>query len=250
MAWTREAASLLIDMYFHRPSLYKTNSPDYYDRNKRQKCLAEIATGLLEVRGPTTEDEVRVKINGLRTQYQSEVNKMEASRKASGGPIYQPKLWCFNQLQFLRDHITPRKSSAHSNYKDEADAEIESSEHNSYHPGIQQREESQDSATCRHIEMEDYSVAEEEDINCFTVKRQRAVFDRRDFDNSYHIGQSNVTSNSQRGYEDKYDIFGKYLASELRDITNDSLFLHAKKEILAILMEYQLKQLEFNKMGL
>ena len=41
--WTDYCLELLIDLYQERPSLYNTKHPDYFNREKRNKALSDMA---------------------------------------------------------------------------------------------------------------------------------------------------------------------------------------------------------------
>lgn len=97
----------LILMYENFPCLYNVRSKDYHNRNLRVAAIRNICLGLKETYPNTgvTEAMVQKKIHGIRTQYNSEINKIKKSETsgASADDIYKPKLWCFEMLGFLRD---------------------------------------------------------------------------------------------------------------------------------------------------
>ena len=57
------------------------------------------------------ENEVKTKINSLRTYYSKEVAKTKKSSKSGNGlnDAYESKWPYFNSLSFLRDTVVPRK---------------------------------------------------------------------------------------------------------------------------------------------
>ncbi|XP_046384663.1 uncharacterized protein LOC124154942 [Ischnura elegans] len=110
--WERNAVEALISFYEEKRCLYEVSSPDYHLKQKRSSALQDIATNLLPFRPGTTSEEVKTKINGLRTQYMAEKNKLIRSKKSGAGveEVVRPKLWCYNNLSFLERHTAPRKS--------------------------------------------------------------------------------------------------------------------------------------------
>ncbi|XP_064105682.1 uncharacterized protein LOC135215161 [Macrobrachium nipponense] len=59
-----------------------------------------------------TKEELKKKINSLRTSFRKELKKIKDSSRSGAGAdeIYEPSLWCFDALWFLSDHETPASS--------------------------------------------------------------------------------------------------------------------------------------------
>ncbi|XP_069583110.1 nucleolin-like [Ranitomeya imitator] len=104
----------LIDMYRSLPCLWKIKSADYSNRYKK-KAAYEKLVALYKQHHPTEkvdENNVRKKIQALRTVYKKELNKVEKSMKSGAGTddVYVPKLWYYELLAFTRDQEIPRPS--------------------------------------------------------------------------------------------------------------------------------------------
>lgn len=61
-----------------------------------------------------SKDDVKKKLNSLRTNYRKELKKYLQSMKSgsSADDIYQPTLWYLNEMVFLQDQETPLDSQS------------------------------------------------------------------------------------------------------------------------------------------
>ena len=118
-------------MYENFPCLYSVSSEDYYNKTKRTLALQSI-TNEYNKRNLTTLTPkcIKEKIDGLRTQYLGEVNKIKKSKVSGAGvdEIYKPKLWCFDMLQFISKGVPITKGestldSGESAYRSQEHAE-------------------------------------------------------------------------------------------------------------------------------
>ena len=103
--WSRSLTTKVIEQYRQYECLWNSTSAAYKHRPNRENALAEIVETLRPVAPEITMEDIRKKINTLRSQYRKEVKMMEASDRG-GGPLYRPKLWCVNELSFLYNDIS------------------------------------------------------------------------------------------------------------------------------------------------
>ncbi|XP_077113969.1 uncharacterized protein LOC143769377 [Ranitomeya variabilis] len=113
---TEEFIRELIDMYRSLPCLWQIKSADYSNRNKKREAFAKLVA-LFKQHNPSEkvdETVVRKKIQGLRTVYKKELNKVVKSKKSGAGTdeVYVPSLWYFDLLGFTRDQELPRTMSS------------------------------------------------------------------------------------------------------------------------------------------
>lgn len=94
-----------IDLYHTFPELWKIKSNVYMNRIKKDAAYKKMAEKMKEIDPKANRDLVRAKINSLRTSYRRELKKVKSSQKsgAGTGDIYEPSLWYFNKIDFLRD---------------------------------------------------------------------------------------------------------------------------------------------------
>lgn len=112
--WNRKTVELLLVQYGQKENLYNVRHPDYQDRVKRSKSLFEIYECLKDVDSNVTTESIKLKLHSLRTQYLKESRKVSESKRSGIGQedVYVPKLWCYDQMKFLKTHICSRPSSS------------------------------------------------------------------------------------------------------------------------------------------
>ncbi|CAJ0932252.1 unnamed protein product [Ranitomeya imitator] len=102
----------LIEMYRSLPCLWQIKSAEYSNRNKKREAYGKLVA-LFKQHNPcekVDESVVRKKIQGLRTVYKKEMNKVVKSMKsgAATDEVYVPSLWYYDLLGFTRDQELPR----------------------------------------------------------------------------------------------------------------------------------------------
>ena len=99
----REFISLLIELYRAQPELWKVKSKDYFNRTKKQMALEKILNALRTVKPNYTLDELKKKINCLRTNFNREYKAIESKKKSGAGvdEIPVPSLWYYNDFNHL-----------------------------------------------------------------------------------------------------------------------------------------------------
>ncbi|CAJ0922440.1 unnamed protein product [Ranitomeya imitator] len=109
---TEEFVRELIETYRSLPCLWQIKSADYSNRNKKREAFGKLVA-LFKQHNPcekVDESVVRKKIQGLRTVYNKELNKVVKSMKsgAATDEVYVPSLWYYDLLGFTRDQELPR----------------------------------------------------------------------------------------------------------------------------------------------
>ncbi|XP_060844662.1 uncharacterized protein LOC132924394 isoform X2 [Rhopalosiphum padi] len=97
-----------IGLYHTFPELWKVKSEAYKNRIKKDAAYEKLVDKMKEIDPKANRDIVRAKINSLRTSYRRELKKVKSSQKSGAGAddIYEPSLWYFNEIDFLRDQET------------------------------------------------------------------------------------------------------------------------------------------------
>ncbi|XP_073414162.1 uncharacterized protein [Dendrobates tinctorius] len=109
---TEEFVHELIELYRSLPCLWQIKLADYSNRMKKREAYEKMIA-LFKRHNPcekVDESLVRKKIQGLRTVYKKELNKVEKSRKSDAGTdeVYVSSLWYYDLLGFTRDQELPR----------------------------------------------------------------------------------------------------------------------------------------------
>lgn len=103
----REFTLHFISVYRDMPMLWKIKSKEYMDKNKRGTALKKMTNLLKMCRRNITEEDVKKKINILRTSFKREQNKVKKSMLSGAGTddLYVPSLWYYKDLEFLQDQV-------------------------------------------------------------------------------------------------------------------------------------------------
>ncbi|XP_042897010.1 uncharacterized protein [Parasteatoda tepidariorum] len=209
MEWNKNTVYKLIAEYKERPELWDSNIPSYSDRYIREKSLNDIAK-LFE----TDVENVKKKINNLRTQFLDNQKKVIESRTSGAGldDVFEPKWVYYKELMFLKQSTVPRDSRNNLKQKQK---EIERT-------------------------FEDDSTDEdpylETNLNSSnttpTQPRKRKCTQEGDLMAAATAAINNVAR------KDDLDCFGSYIAAELRTLSPRSRTV-AKSRIFNTLMEYK-----------
>ena len=97
----RHYLKVFIQTYHNLPILWDTSLRDYTNRDKRADAYQQLVPIYRYLKRDATLEDVKKKINTLRTNYRKELKVVEAARKQ--GNHYQPRCWTFYELDFLRN---------------------------------------------------------------------------------------------------------------------------------------------------
>lgn len=126
--WSRVAIMHLIDLYRQNPCLWNVRLVTYKDRNKRAAALEKICNEMEKIGVCLTVDDIKKKIDTLRSQHRRELRKKKKKTQKSGAgteDIHTPTLWCFDSLSFLADGDDIRASTTNLDTIDsEATSEV------------------------------------------------------------------------------------------------------------------------------
>lgn len=257
--WEREHIGVLLAAYKLHPFLYVTKSRDYYDRTKRDLALEQIAAEVSKYRPQTTVNEVKTKIKTLRNQYAAE----KAAIVRSGEDILEPRLWCYDSLKFLEGHVKPRLHfgpGAGNGYSGDASdqcsedppfSEIDGDASKEF-PGygfhyIKPERTEFVEELIRRVETPCGDIIDSDISSASHLNTVR--FTKRSNNNNNSNSGGGVTNNKtlivddaansvnfvrfvrSSNNEDQHDIFGKYVASEIRQITDLEIYFQTKRAI-------------------
>ncbi|XP_037937540.1 uncharacterized protein LOC119671102 [Teleopsis dalmanni] len=118
--WSHENLAILINLWKNNPNLYDLNHKDYLNRNRREKSFCAINMELKKRMPYLDMEDLRKKMQNLRTQYTREHRLVQRSIRTESSTPYVPRLWYFKRLSFLEYHLR----SADSNIADDIDRDI------------------------------------------------------------------------------------------------------------------------------
>ena len=113
----------VIDIYRELPALWKITCDDYSNCGKREAAYNTLLEKYRERYEDATKEDVKKKLNALRTNFRKELKKVIDSEKSGAGieNVYESSLWYYDAMMFLRDQETPAPS------RSSLDAETEGS---------------------------------------------------------------------------------------------------------------------------
>ncbi|XP_046987016.1 uncharacterized protein LOC124569287 [Schistocerca americana] len=81
-------------------------------QNARKEKLAVIGSKVRAVLPNATDEDCKTRFMSLRSHFCGELKKIRASEHSGAGAseVYEPAVWWFSALKFLKDYVTPRKT--------------------------------------------------------------------------------------------------------------------------------------------
>ncbi|XP_069675804.1 uncharacterized protein [Periplaneta americana] len=224
-SWPREVVCELIQLYELNSCLYAVGSLDYHNKMKKNNAYEEIARQISRLRPGTTAEDIRSKINGLRTQFMAEKGKIKKSQQngSSSDEIHEPALWCYKLLEFLNPHLKKRNST--SNILPAHQSVDFSNEESQWVMLENTNENVASSVECEILTQPSTSIATPPSQS---RKRKRELLHGEEFPNL--IPQEN---------ECEVDAFGKFVAKSVKDIKKKSIRRRAMLELHHIIVKYQ-----------
>ncbi|EDW40623.1 uncharacterized protein LOC6604786 [Drosophila sechellia] len=90
-----------IQTYRDLPVLWDTSLRDYTNREKRAEAYMRLVPIYHYLKRDATVEDVKKKINTLRTNYRKELKVVESALRS--GSLHSPRCWTFQELDFLRN---------------------------------------------------------------------------------------------------------------------------------------------------
>lgn len=102
-----------LDLYKSFPCLWKLRSKAYRDRRLKNKAYDVLVKKLKEEIPKCTKETVVKKIDSIRGNFRKEYKKVMASKRTAQRlqDIYEPTLWYYDKLLFLKDNDSEIVSS-------------------------------------------------------------------------------------------------------------------------------------------
>ncbi|EDW79953.1 uncharacterized protein Dwil_GK18054 [Drosophila willistoni] len=97
----RQYLRTFIQMYKDLPVLWDTSLRDYTNREKRAEAYQRLVPIYHYLKRDATVEDVKKKINTLRTNYRKELKVVESAIRS--GSLHTPRCWTFQELDFLRN---------------------------------------------------------------------------------------------------------------------------------------------------
>ncbi|XP_075985516.1 uncharacterized protein LOC142982728 [Anticarsia gemmatalis] len=115
----RDFVILLLKLYRENSLLWDTTKDDYTNKYRRHVALNNICNALKVYRPNYTVQELKRKLNILRTNFNKERNKIEKRKAESVEGEAEPILWYYNEMTFLigQEAVVKRTAPSVANKK-------------------------------------------------------------------------------------------------------------------------------------
>lgn len=113
----RQVLRDFISEYKDLTCLWDIRCKDYCNRDKKKCAYDKLLVVYKLLKPEATEEDVKKKINTLRSNFRKELKKIYESKRSGAGTddIYQPSTWLFEELTFLADLEKPVDSMSSIN---------------------------------------------------------------------------------------------------------------------------------------
>ncbi|KAJ8274629.1 hypothetical protein COCON_G00092540 [Conger conger] len=209
--WTRPKIEQLCKLWKTKPSLHNVDN-EYHDRWHKRRDTEDIAQHL-----GTTVEELLKKMKNLRSQYARERRKTRFS-PLSNSQVCSSKWYLLSVLKFLE------KSDASISRIEEVSEEVTEDRLNT------DTAEEDDLPNQRENGSGVFSVSGGVTGGVAAEKKMRLVYEDR----------SDTGNAREPPAEDNFDIFGKFVASELRQMETAQMQKVARLRIQQVLLDVQL----------
>ncbi|XP_047992550.1 uncharacterized protein LOC125231215 [Leguminivora glycinivorella] len=249
MRWSEAITLEFVKIYIKHECLWNPAHTGYKLKYQRAEAYSSIQSDFKAATGKSLSiPEIKIKIKNLRTTYCQQVQKI--LQKSSPDAIYEPSLVWFHEMDQCLKHVpTNRHSTSYINTHEMP--EVDSSSQlwvDQDLPNVNAEDSNPDPLVphtddeCDSNQLEDSENIKQEihtSAHFKKIKKKKLKHRAKDY-----YSQS-IDSVNQSKYEDEFDIYGKYIASQLRkmDLRNS---LKLKLQIHSLVSEARLSDLSRN----
>ncbi|KAK4320874.1 hypothetical protein Pmani_008314 [Petrolisthes manimaculis] len=234
----------IIDVYRSLSALWKIKSDEYSDREKKADAYKILYGKYKEHYPNATLEEMKKKINTLRTNFRAELRKVERSEKSGAGTedIHVPRLWYFDAMLFLRDQETPAPSTSsimvpEESHEGQKENDTEQDERSvGLDQGVTTTNAVPTESCCERPNEEKSASSLTADESVPLTGKGAATKRRREEAKKNELITLATNSLLKESLEDEHDIQGKAWANQLRKM-DPMQQLFAKKAIDDVLFE-------------
>lgn len=229
------------------------NAALYYNKQARQTAIDKILKAVLKHRPGSSTHDIIKKIQVLRTQYGQEVTKIKKSRKYGDEYVYAPKIWWFPELNFLKDYMKSRPTSA--KLKDEA---VSDEEESVVQPEFVATPTTSSGSKRIRLSEENITIVDRTGTpltdtthnSSKNTSNKYVIYENDSFENDQeHQSEIIVEPYTKPTEVKRHEEIGKFVAAQMATIKDDILFYQTQHEILTVINKANLKQLEKNISG-
>ncbi|KAJ8712091.1 hypothetical protein PYW07_004933 [Mythimna separata] len=243
MRWSETETYQFVKIYLSHEHLWNPEHTSYRLKSKRLKAYRDIIAELNETTGILlNETELKIKIKNLRSTYMQEIAKI----KQRSGPewSYKPNMKWFAEWHKRFGGIKKTEDSSsfdHQDSIDEANQKIwMSNEDNMEDDTLDPFPEDDEYTLILKTEPREVPHINEDR---YQNKKKKNKHRRPSTDCSERTFIDSIDSSTGNAKEDEFDIYGKYIASQLRKMDLQKA-LRVQLEIQSLVSEARLSGLE------
>ncbi|XP_064652903.1 uncharacterized protein LOC135503313 [Lineus longissimus] len=257
MGWTQRAVEIMIESYRAHPILYNTKDALYHNRVKKELAYQEVLEDVCKEKSDCTVDDVKKKMNGLRSNFAREMEKINKTKRsgAAAKDVHKPTVWWFQKLLFLKDHVEARPSSCSMSRGTDCNETLDkdSSANDDY--GQELHDESPRPGTPSVGYSAKPCTSQEPSRPKPRAKKSRSVEESMlhtaadaltELKDAVVSSNMNESTSTPTQNEDQFDIFGKFVACEMRSLQHADIRQSAKRKINMALLDAQESELGRN----
>lgn len=221
MRWSEAVTLEFVKIYLKHECLWSPAHPGYKLRYQREKAYADISSEFKITTMKTLSiPEVKMKIKNLRTTYVQQVHKILL--KSSPDEIYEPSLVWFHEMDRCLKHIpSNRHSNTYSTSQETQEVDsscqiwVEEGQNDNIDasnpdPLVSQTDDEYD--TNKQNEQVSKVKIEKRSLQAYSKKLKKKKLKHR----TRPVRNYSTDSSSECTRDDEFDIYGKYIASQLR----------------------------------
>lgn len=247
MRWSEKETHQFVKLYLNQESLWYTEHENYKVNEKRLQAYNEIIAKFHSITGITLSlSQLKAKIKNLRSTYTQELTKI--TKRSSNGYEYTPsvKWFAYWHKRFQRNSLPNKISDPMYEESEKDNSKMwnneESDNYNNEQTNLETLISETDGDYILLLKNEPVEpLFPKTDINPYEIKRKKLTPKSSSTASEGSI-QGSQDSNLDLYNEDEFDIYGKYIASQLRTM-NLKTSLKMKLQIQKLVSEVRLSDL-------
>ncbi|XP_033119060.1 uncharacterized protein LOC117118550 [Anneissia japonica] len=223
---------ILIDLFHKNPCLWDNKLKTYNDKEIRNTAMQKIAMEL-----GTEVDNIKWKWNNIRTQYRREKSKEYVKKYVSGVANGYKSRWRLrDRLVFLDESLAPREWKTRLKLNSDEDAEYKADDEDN-----NKRNESESTLNYAVQPKSMPRLTKQRLHKTKLLKQSKRLFRKRQLLEKAILCLEMATKKPDTCVSDPDYNFGRYVADELKVITDSSVKQMAKDIIHCVLLEAKTK---------
>ncbi|CAK1586678.1 unnamed protein product [Parnassius mnemosyne] len=222
MRWNESVTLKFVKIYMKHECLWNPTHPGYKVKYQRDKAYADICSEFKQATMKILSiPEVKIKIKNLRTTYIQQVHKI--LQKSSPNCIYEPSLIWFHEMDRCMKNVSTNRNSLYNNTQETfevdsscqifVDQELENGNIEETNPDPLNAQTDTEYDSSKPDDSISHIKKEKEHKTPPTYKKlKKKKIKHRVSEQDY----STDSTTESVAMEDEFDIYGKYIASQLR----------------------------------